>query len=109
MRKFTHLDSLDQPRKRRSKAPLVVLFVLILIAAPPLYEVARINLARFGLTPPVATPLLDAMSRQWEYSHGEFRDWVTPMLVNRRWNPQFVLPIAFLWAGVAAFMLRRGH
>jgi hypothetical protein len=112
MRKFTHLDTLDRPRRRASKAPLVLLFVLILVAAPPMFEVAKLNLARwglFGITTPVATPVLDAVSAQWEYSHGELRDWVTPLLVNRRWNPRLVLPIAFLWAGVAAFMLRRGH
>jgi hypothetical protein len=112
MRKFTHLDTLDHPARRPSKAPLVMLFVLIIIATPPMFEVAKINLARwgvFGLTSPVETPLLDALSARWEYSHGELRDWVTPLMVYRRWNPKLVLPIAFFWAGVAAFMLRRGH
>jgi hypothetical protein len=113
MRKFTHLDDLDQPRRQPSKVfPLAVLFVLTLVATPPLFEVAKIHASRhglFGLTPPVATPLLDALSAQWEYSHGEFRDWLTPLLVNRRWSPKFVLPIAFFWTGVAALMLRRGH
>jgi hypothetical protein len=112
MRKFTHLDDLDHPRRKPSKAPKVILFLLIIIATPPMFEVAKLNLARwglFGLTTPVDTPLLNALSAQWEYSHGELRDWVTPLMVNRRWNPKLVLPFAFLWAGVAAFMLRRGH
>jgi hypothetical protein len=113
MRKFTHLDSLDKPRRRASKAPLVVLFALILVASPPLFEVAKLNLARhglLGLSTPVETPLLDVLSAQWQYSHSELRDWVTPLLVNRmRWSPNLVLPVAFFWAGVAAFMLRRGH
>ena len=49
MRKFTHLDALDHTRRRRSKAPLVLLFVLILVATPPMFEVGKMNLARFGL------------------------------------------------------------
>jgi hypothetical protein len=113
MRKFTHLDALDQPRQHPSKLfPLVVLSLLILIATPPLFELAKVELSHyglFGLTPRVETPILDALAKQWEYSHGEFRDWVTPLLADRRWSPKFVMPIAFLWAGVAAFMLRRGH
>ena len=111
MRKFCHLDALDVPRRRRSKAPLVVLFVLVLLATPPLFELAKVNLAHwglFGLPARVDTPLLDAISKQWESSHSEFRDWLAPQLVGWRWNPKFVLPIAFFWAAVAAFMLRRG-
>jgi hypothetical protein len=111
MRKFTHLDTLDHPRRRASKAPLVILGFLVLLAAPPAYEVAKLNLGRFGLcgiTNPVDTPVLDFLSKHWETSHGEVRDWITPMMVNRRWTPTMVLPIAFFWCAVAAFMLRRG-
>jgi hypothetical protein len=111
MRKFCHLDALDAPRRKRSKAPLVILFILVMVATPPLYEAARFHLAEwglFGLARPVSTPLLDAISKQWEFSHSEVRDWIAPWMVNRRWNPAFVLPIAFFWTGVAAFMLRRG-
>ena len=112
MRKFTHLDSLDRPRRQKSKAPLVILFVLILIATPPMFEVGKMNLARwglFGLTAPVDTPLLDYLSARWEYSHGELRDWSTPLLASRKWNPKMVVPFALMWAGFAALMLRRGH
>ena len=112
MRKFSHLDVLDPTRPRRSRAPLIFLVALILVATPPLFELARLNAARFGLfglTMPVETPILDAASAQWEYSHSECRDWIAPWLVNRRWNPNLVLPIAFVWTGLAALMLRRGH
>jgi hypothetical protein len=112
MRKTTHLDALDHPRRRQSKAPLVLLFVLILVATPPLFEVGKMNLARWrlcGLTYPVDTPLLDFLSAQWEYSHGELRDWSTPLLASRKWNPKMVIPFAFFWTALAALMLRRGH
>jgi hypothetical protein len=112
MRKFTHIDALDHPRRRRSKAPLVLLFALILVVTPPMFEVGKMNLARwglFGLTTPVDTPLLDFLGAQWEYSHSELRDWSTPLLVNRRWNPRMVIPFAFFWTALAALMLRRGH
>jgi hypothetical protein len=111
MRKFSHLDVLDRPKRRRSKAPLVVLVLLLLVASPPLYELARLNLAKyglFGLTGYVDTPLLDTLSKYWETSHGEIRDWIAPLMVNRKWNPRLVLPIAFLWTAWGAFMLRRG-
>jgi hypothetical protein len=111
MRKFTNLDTLDRPRRRSSKAPLVVLVLLLLIATPPLYELARLNLANyglFGLSGAVDTPLLDTLSKFWETSHGEVRDWIAPMMVNRKWNPGLVLPIAFLGTAAGAFMLRRG-
>jgi hypothetical protein len=111
MRKYTHLDALDHPRRRRSKAPLILLLLLVFIATPPLFELTKLNLARcglFGLSGAVDTPLLDFFAKQWETNHGEIRDWATPLLVNRRWNPQLVLPIAFFWTAVAAFMLRRG-
>jgi hypothetical protein len=112
MRKFTHLDALDQTRRRKSNAPLVLLMILIVIAVPPLYEVAKINLAQFGLfgfAGRADTPLLDFLSAQWEYSHGQLRDWSAPYLVNRRWNPRMVIPFAFFWTALAALMLRRGH
>jgi hypothetical protein len=112
MRKFTHLDSLDRPRKRRSRAPLIVLLLMALVATPPAYEFARLKLAEYrllGFSGAVDTPLLTAISHHWEYGRGELRDWATPLLVNRRWSPQMVLPIAFFWTGVAAFMLRKGH
>src|SRR3954471_8172012 len=109
MRKFVHLDTLDRPKKRRSKALLVVLFALLVVATPPLYELARLKLAEHGILAPVATPLLDTISAQWAYSHGEFRDWATPLMASRRWSPSLVLPIAFLWTALGAYMLRRGH
>jgi hypothetical protein len=109
MRKFVHLDTLDQPKKPRSKALLVVFFALVAVAAPPLYELARLKLAEHGILDPVATPLLDTISAQWAYSDGEFRDWLTPLLARRRWSPSMVLPIAFLWCALGAFMLRRSH
>src|SRR4051812_26382663 len=108
MRKFTHLDSLDVTRRPRSRAPLVLLFALMLVATPPAFELAKLNLARFGLfglSSTVETPILDTLSKHWESGGSEFRDWVTPMLVNRRWNPKLVLPVAFVWTGVAVFML----
>jgi hypothetical protein len=112
MRKFTHIDALDHPRRRRSKAPLVYLFAIMLIATPPLFEVGKMNLARFhlfGFAGRVDTPLLDFFSAQWEYSHGQLRDWSTPLLANRRWTPGMVIPFAFFWTAMAALMLRRGH
>jgi hypothetical protein len=112
MRKFTQLDALDHARRRRSRAPLVVLFLAIVIASPPAFEAAKLNLARmglFGLTTPVDTPVLDFLAAQWSDRGSEFRDWATPLMVNRRWNPRLVVPFACLWTLVAALMLRRGH
>src|SRR4051812_28454175 len=109
MRKFVHLDTLDQPKKPRSRAVLVVLFALVVVATPPLYELGRWKLAEHGILDPVATPLLDTISAHWAYSRGELRDWATPLMARRRWSPSMVLPIAFLWCALGAFMLRRGH
>jgi hypothetical protein len=112
MRKFTHLDSLDRPRQPKSKAPLVLAFAFVVLATPPAFELAKINLARFGvfgLSRPVDTPVLDFVSAQWEATRSELRDWSTPLFVNRRWNPQLVIPFAFVWTALAALMLRRGH
>jgi hypothetical protein len=111
MRKFTHLDDLDRPHRRRSRAPLLLLLLVALAATPLLYEAAQLHLSNWGLfgLGRVDTPILDALRKHWEAGHSEFRDWVTPRLVNYRWSPRLVLPIAFFWAGVAALMLRRGH
>jgi hypothetical protein len=112
MRKFSALDALETPRRRKSKAPLVYLLVLILIVAPPAFELGKVGLARaqlFGLTNPVATPLLDLLSSTWETGQSDVRDWITPMMLNLRWSPGLVVPIAFFWTAVAAMMLRRGH
>jgi hypothetical protein len=113
MYKSARHDFFDEPRRRRrSKSSLVVLLILSAIAAPPLFEVAKIDLARlgwFGMTTPVSTPLLDALDAQWHARHSEFRDWITPLLVNRRWDPRLVLPIAFLWTALGAWLLRKGH
>jgi hypothetical protein len=111
MHKHSQLDSLDRPQRRRSRAPLVVLLLVALAATPLLYEVAQLHLANTGLfgLGRVDTPILDALSKQWEAGHSEFRDWMAPWMVNRRWSPRLVLPIAFFWTGVAALMLRRGH
>lgn len=112
MRKFTHLDTLDDTPRRRSKPPLALLLVLVLIAVPPSFEVVKMNLARwglFGLTAPVDTPILDAIGAQWQARQSEFRDWIAPHMVNRRWNPRLVLPIAFVWTALAGWLLRKGH
>jgi hypothetical protein len=112
MNKFSALDALDQPRRRKSKAPLVYLLVLILIAAPPLFELSKVGLARlelFGLAAPVATPVLDYLGAGWQTGQSDVRDWIAPMLINLRWSPRLVLPVAFFWAAVAALMLRRSH
>src|SRR6516162_1585969 len=95
MRKYSALDALDQPRRRKSKAPLVYLLILILIATPPLVELGKVNLARFGLfglSTPVETPVLDFISSGWQTGQSDVRDWITPMMVNCRWNPQLVIP-----------------
>jgi hypothetical protein len=112
MRKFSALDALDAPQRRKSKAPLVYLLVLVLVVTPPLFEFGKVGLARaglFGLTTPVATPLLDYLSSGWETGQSDVRDWIRPMMINRRWSPGLVIPIAFFWTAVAAMMLRRGH
>ena len=111
MRKFTHLDSLDSARRRSSKVPLVLLFVLMLIAIPPMFELGKLNLARCGLFGFTScdTPLLDYLSTHWETNHGEVRDWIAPHLTNRTWNPKLVIPFACFWTAAAALMLRRGH
>jgi hypothetical protein len=112
MRKYNHLDTLDDPPRRRSKAPLVVLFVLALIASPPLFEAARLGLSRrglFGFTATVDTPVLDAIDAQWQARQSEFHDWVTPLMINRKWSPRVVLPIVFLWTAFGVWLLRKGH
>jgi hypothetical protein len=112
MRKYSALDALDQPRRRKSKAPLVYLLVLILIAAPPAFELGKAGLARlglFGLETPVQTPVLDFLSTAWETGQSDVRDWIPTVMVNFRWSPRFVIPFAFFWTAVAALMLRRGH
>jgi hypothetical protein len=112
MRKFSALEALDQPRRRRSKAPLVYLVVVVLIATPPLLELGKVGLARlglFGLAGSVETPVLDFLSSTWQTGQSDVRDWITPMRVQFRWSPRLVIPVAFFWTAVAALLLRRGH
>jgi hypothetical protein len=112
MRKFSALDALDQPRRRRSRAPLVYLLIVVLLATPPLYELGKLHLARsglFNLSTAVETPLLDYLSKGWESGQSDVRDFVAPWMARPRWNPQLVIPVAFFWTAVAALMLRRGH
>jgi hypothetical protein len=112
MQKFTNLDSIELPRRRRSKAPKVMLFLMILVVTPPLFEFTKLELAErglFGIANPVETPILNALSASWETGHGEFREWVTPLIADRTWSPKMVLPIAFFWTGVGVLMLRKGH
>jgi hypothetical protein len=111
MQKFMALDALDAPQRQKSKAPLVYLFVLILLATPPLFELAKVQAARyelFGLSAPVDTPLLDYLSKTWEFGRSDVRDWMAPYLVNRRWKPEYVIPLAFFFTAIGALMLRRG-
>ncbi len=111
MRKFSHLDTLDQPRQPVSKISLAIFCLLLLVAAIPLFELGKLGLTRFGLLSSsfVNTPVLDWLSYHWEERSGEFRDWITPFLVNRRWNPRVVLPVAFGWTALAVWLLRKGH
>jgi hypothetical protein len=112
MRKFSALDALDPPRRKKSKAPLVYFIVLVLIASPPLFELGKLNLARFGLfglTNPVQTPVLDVLSAGWQTGESDVRDWIAPKMANLRWSPGFVIPIAFFWTAMGALMLRRTH
>jgi hypothetical protein len=111
MQKFSPLDALDERQQPKSKAPLVYLFVLILLATPPLFELAKVQAARhelFGLSAPAETPLLDFLSKGWENGQSDVRDWIAPYMVNRRWKPEYVIPLAFFLTVVGALMLRRG-
>ncbi len=113
MRKFQ--DVLDDPnmRPRRSRGPMVVLTLLVLLISPLVYEGGSIGLARwqnmYGTYREPRTPILDAISSWSAASHSEVRLQFTRSFLNGHWSPSLAIPMAVTWAGLAAFFLRRGH
>ena len=112
MPKTMSLVNEPRPRGRAIRRLQVALLCLFAIAiAFPLYDISRICIATWqGMYGPVyhvETPVLDAIRECTRMANRDVHDFVVPYVSRLPWKPNVVLPLAFLWTGLAALLLRR--
>jgi hypothetical protein len=113
MRKYHGIGDDQGQRASRSRAPMVILFLIVLLIAPFAYEGGSIVVARwqsmYGTYWEPRTPILNAISEWSATSNREVQRQFSKSFLNGRWSPALAIPMAITWAGLAAFFLRRGH
>jgi hypothetical protein len=111
MRKYTCLEVDEQPRRRPSRAPAVILLLMILLLSPVLYESTALCIASWktvlGTYTPVETPILDAIKESWRTGRLEALSWFRPVFHSYPWKAAVVVPFAFVWTLIAAIPLRK--
>ena len=113
MRKLAYQlgDSL-QPEPRRSRLPLILVGLILLIGlAPLLLEGGSLCLANWkefmGVSADVRTPVLDEIQDRLHDLRDTFWGEITPWFRRLPWDPQMVLPAAAVVMAIAMLMLRR--
>ena len=113
MRKFQNVTASSLPRPRKSRAGMVVLFLLVMMIAPFAYEGGSIIVARwqsmYGTHWEPKTPVLNAVSEYSREIKQEIGRRTNRSLLAGNWNPSLAIPLAVSWAALGAFFLRRGH
>ena len=112
MRKNQGVLDHEVRHSRRSRVPMVILFLLVLIVSPLAYECGSLVFARwqsiYGTYWAPRTPLLSAIAEWSAFSNFETRRQFSSRFLNGHWSPNLAIPLAVTWAGLAAFFLRRG-
>jgi hypothetical protein len=101
-----------QEERRRSKLPLILLVVFLVIGLAPLaLEGGAICLANWkefmGVSAEVRTPLLDSVQERLDSMKDTFWNEITPFFRHPPWDPKMVLPASALVMAAAMLMLRR--
>lgn len=113
MRKYSTFDEneCDQPRRSSLIAKLVLLMMVMLIS-PLLYECGNLSYSRWqgvvGRSQRVQTPILDAIAIHSNEFGQQFSGLGKSTFRKVEWKPSTIVPIAFGFAAVAGWFLRRG-
>ena len=104
-------DSLQEER-RRSRLPLIVVGLILLVGLGPLaLEGGAICMANWkeymGVSADVRTPVLDGIQDRMHDLSDTFWIEITPWFRRLPWDPKMVLPAASVVMVVAMLMLRR--
>jgi hypothetical protein len=112
MRKLQSVTADPRPRTRRSKATFFLVFSLLLMFSPIVYESGLRCYASwqglFGTYPQIQTPVLDALNAGYETASFDLKQLTSGIFRQSPWKPSFVIPFAIFWTGVLAMLLRKG-
>ena len=91
---------------------MVILFVMIMMVSPFIYEGGSIVFAQwhsmYGSHWDAKTPILDATRQLYRDLNRDLTRRTNYTLLAGNWNPSLAIPLAVFWAGVGVFFLRRG-
>ena len=113
MRKFQTLDADERlANKKASSAARMILLVMVVLISPLVYEVGNVAYGRWQSVTlrshRIETPIMDAIARYGSEFRGEFGGMGTSVFRKIEWKPTTIVPLAFGFAAIAAWFLRRG-
>jgi hypothetical protein len=111
MRKNSSVLREAPPGARRSRLPLAFGLVVLMAAAPFLYEWGLVIHAQWrsmtGTYTVAKTPLLDAAWDWWQTAALTGRTGASRFLNSGPWSPSMAVPLAVGWAVAMAFVFLR--
>ena len=113
MRKYSTFDDNDFERSRGSKATQrLILLMIVLLISTLRYECGNLSYSRWqgvlGRSQRVDTPILDMIAHQASELRQQFGGAGTSAFRKIEWKPMTIVPMAFGFAAVGAWFLRRG-
>ena len=112
MRKFDAFGSpVRQPRTKAIFTARLILVMLLLLVSPVVYEFGNITYSRWesaiGRSRRVETPIIDAIARNAHEFRGQFGQMGTSAFRIINWRPGTIVPMAFGFAALAGWFLKR--
>jgi len=111
MRKLPTISLDNRPRTRRVRVASFLLIALLIVLSPVIYESGLVVAARwqglFGSYPNIRTPILDAITDNYQMATFDIKQWTRSIFHRTPWKSSYVIPIAIIFTGALATLMRR--
>src|SRR4051812_49239669 len=111
MRKLPTVSLDNRPRSRKRRVVGFLVITLLLVLSPVIYESSIVVAARwqglFGVYPNVRTPVLDAITDNYQMATYDMKQWTRSIFHRTPWKSSYVIPIAIIFTGSLAMLMRK--